>query len=401
MTQYNFDEIIPRRESDSLKWNAYPEEVLPLWVADLDFVSPEPVLQALHERVSHGIFGYPAGISGSPRELRDLRQVICERLERLYGWQVHPQEIVFIPGVVTAFNLACHAFLAPDQGVLIQTPVYPPILHAAESTGRQYQAMELHGGAGQPYAVDWQALEDSFTSHTGLFLLCNPHNPVGRVFTPQELEQMAKACLRRNVLICSDEIHCDLVFPGHLHTPIASLDPQIARRTITLMAPSKTYNLAGLQCSFAIIPDDNLRKQYMQATQGLVPWVNLMGLVAAQAAYQHGQEWLEQALDYLQANRDFLYEKVLEGFLPGVQMAKPEGTYLAWLDCRQATLPGEDASGAPYQGNPYKFFLDRARVGLNDGKTFGGGGEGFVRLNFGCPRRVLEQALERMRQALL
>ena len=309
-----------------------------------------------------------------------------------YHWQIEPEDILFIPGVVTALNLACHAVKlsqGADSGLLIQPPVYPPILQAAGKTGVQYQEAPLAMESDGQYAVDWQAFSAAFTPDTRMFLLCNPHNPTGRVFRQDELEHMAELCLKSNVLICSDEIHCDLVYQGQRHIPIASLDPEIAHRTITLMAPSKTFNLAGLASSFAIIQDAELRKQYLSATQGLIGWVNLMGLVAAEAAYREGQAWLDQLLDYLQANRDFLFQYVNRE-LPGIRMASPEGTYLAWLDCRQAEIGG----------NPYGFFLKQARVALNDGATFGPGGEGFVRLNFGCPRPILVQALERMKQAL-
>jgi cystathionine beta-lyase len=222
-----------------------------------------------------------------------------------------------------------------------------------------------------------------------LFILCNPHNPVGRIYTQGELLHMAEICLRSGVVICSDEIHSDLVYSGFQHVPIASLDSDIAQKTITLMSPSKTFNLAGLQCSFAIIQNRELRKKYLAARKGLVPWVNLMGLAAAQAAYSDGQEWLDQLLIYLQGNREFLYDYI-QSSLPGIRMVKPEATYLAWLDCTQAKI----------MGSPYEFFLERARVALNDGKTFGNGGEGYVRLNFACPRSTLSEALFRMKEAL-
>jgi len=212
---------------------------------------------------------------------------------------------------------------------------------------------------------------------------------VGRVFRRDELERMAEICLHHGVLICSDEIHCDLLFSGQRHIPIASLDAEIARNTITLIAPSKTYNIAGLDCAIAIIPNESLRRKFRHASKGLVHGANLMGWVAAVAAYRDGQEWLDQLLAYLEANRDYLCNLVRKE-LPGVQMAKPEGTYLAWLDCRQAGI-GAD---------PCDFFLKQARVALNDGKTFGRGGEGFVRLNFGCPKSMLEEALVRMKKAL-
>lgn len=387
--RYNFDQLIDRRPTDSFKWNTYEQDALPMWVADMDFTAPQPVIQALRQRVEHGVFGYPLGLRNAPNELTDLRQTIVDRMLALYAWAIKPEDIVFIPGVVTAFNLACHTLVTPQQGVLVQTPVYTPILTAAQETGVLHQEMELTRQTDGSYCVDWDVFEASITPQTGLFLLCNPHNPVGKVFQADELARLAEICLRRQVTICSDEIHCDLIFNGHKHMPIASLDPEIAQHTITLMAPSKTYNIAGLQCSFAIIPNRELRKRYLQSRKGLVPWVNGFGLLAAQVAYQQGQEWLDQVLEYLQSNRDYLYEYV-QKYLPDIEMGLPEATYMAWLDCRQTCLAE----------NPYLLCLERGRLALNDGASFGRGGEGFVRLNFGCPRALLQEGLERLSQAL-
>lgn len=393
---YNFDTIPNRRNTDSIKWSHYPADVLPMWVADMDFVSPEPVLRALHERVAHGIFGYPGNIVQRDGQPSGLAEAISQRLERLYAWKVQPDDLVFLPGVVTGFNIASHALAArsgeaqiPPGGILVQTPVYPPFLRAAGAAGLTHQEMELAVNADGSYAIDWQAFEAAFTAETRLFLLCNPHNPVGRVFRQDELARMAGTCLQRGVLICSDEIHCDLLFSGQRHIPIAALSPEIAQATITLMAPSKTFNIAGLGCAFAVIQNESLRRRFRQAHLGLVHGVNALGWVAAEAAYRDGQEWLDQLLNYLEANRDYLYDFV-QHELPGLRMAKPEGTYLAWLDCRNAGL---DTS-------PYEFFLQQARVALNDGRSFGRGGEGFARLNFGCPRPLLVEALERMKAAL-
>jgi cysteine-S-conjugate beta-lyase len=382
---YDFDRLPARRGTGCEKWEKYDADVLPMWVADMDFASPEPVVRALRQRVEHGFFGYPGDHEG----MDDLRQVIVERLAARYNWQVQPEELFFLPGVITGFDLACHTLSAPRDGVLVQTPVYPPMLKAAKMTGRSPQAMQLTHTSDGSYVIDWDAFESAFTDQTGLFILCNPHNPVGRVFRRDELERMAQACLRRGVLICSDEIHCDLLYSGQRHIPIASLDAEVARHTITLMAPSKTFNLAGLQLSIAIIQEPELRQRYRHSGKGLVPWVNLLARVAALAAYQEGTPWLEALLRYLEANRDFLYEYINHE-LPGIRMAKPEATYLAWLDCR----------GAGFQGSPHDFFLREARVALSDGALFGPGGEGFVRLNFGCPRSMLEEALERMMKAI-
>jgi cystathionine beta-lyase len=239
------------------------------------------------------------------------------------------------------------------------------------------------------YEIDFDAFERSITDRTRVFLLCNPHNPVARVYTREELEKLAEVCLRHRIIICSDEIHCDLLYSGYRHLPIATLGPEVADQTITLMSPSKTFNLAGLGCAFAIIQNPALRRRWITGSQGLIPHVNVMGLVAALAAYRDGQEWLDQVLAYLKGNMDFLAAYVRER-LPGLHMAKIEATYLAWLDCRQSAI----------RGNPFDFFLMEAGVALNDGITYGKGGEGFVRLNFACPRSLLTEGLDRMADAL-
>jgi cystathionine beta-lyase len=387
---YDFDAVPDRRASDCGKWNFYAADILPMWVADMDFISPEPVIQALRRRVEHGIFGYPTSI-GQAAFVPELTGAIVNWIAVRHGWQVPPEHIVLLPGVVPGFNLACHAFASPG-GVLVQTPVYEPILRAAEHTGSRPHEMQLTYTADGTYSIDFDAFEAAMQPGVRLFILCNPHNPVGRVFRRDELERMAEICLRHGVLMVSDEIHADLVFSESRHVPLGSLDPEIARRTITLMAPSKTFNIAGLQCAYAIIPDETLRKQYLQANHGLLGWVNLMGATAAQAAYSDGQEWLDQVMAYLQANRDFMVDYV-QRELPGIRVASPEGTYLAWLDCRSA----EPAQAAE---DPYHFFMEKARLGLNDGAGFGKDGKGFVRLNFGCPRSLLVEGLTRMKRAL-
>ena len=379
---YNFDITPDRLQTDSVKWRHYGDDVLPLWVADMDFPSPQAVIQALEERVAHGVFGYIG-------DNTQFRQVLVERMAELYNWEIQSKDIVFVPGVVVGFNLASHTVATSDGGVLVQTPVYPPMLVAAAAADMTHQEMELSRRVDGYYSIDFDAFEAAVTAQTRLFLLCNPHNPTGRVFTQVELEQMAEICLKREVVICSDEIHCDLIFPGYRHIPIASLDPEIAQNTITLVAPSKTFNTAGLECSAAIIQNPILRERYKKARKGLVGGVNLLGSLAGLVAYRDGDEWLQQLLVYLEANRDFLYDYV-QRELPGISMAKPGATYLAWLDCRQALI----------QGNPHEFFLREARVALNDGVDFGRGGEGFVRLNFGCSRLTLTEALERMKNGL-
>jgi cysteine-S-conjugate beta-lyase len=378
-----FDLPIDRSSTESIKWHYFDPDVLPMWVADMDFRSPDAVIRVLSERVQHGVFGYGA-------EPEHLRELILARLERVFGWSVQAEEIVFLPGVITGFNLACHAFSCPGEDVLVQTPVYPPILHAHKGSGLHPDENELLRGEDGSYSIDFDAFETAIQDRTRVFLLCNPHNPVGRVFRREELERMAEICLRHKVLIVSDEIHCDLVFSESRHIPIASLDAAIRQNTITLMAPSKTFNIAGLDCSFAIIPNKVLRQEYEAARKGLVGGVNILGFAAARAAYQEGQPWLDAMLSYLQANRDYLTDYVRRE-LPGIRMTHPEGTYLAWLDCRELAL----------EPSACEFFIQKGRVAMNDGHTFGKGGDGFIRLNFGCPRSQLEDALGRMKAALL
>jgi cysteine-S-conjugate beta-lyase len=387
--KYNLDQVPDRRPTDSIKWNQFDTDVLPMWVADMDYPVAEPVRAALQRRVEHGIFGYPGYVHPKPGRIPELQGVLAERLQNRYGWHVEPDEIIPLPGVIAGLNLTCHALAAPGGGILIQTPVYPPFFRTAENTGMVLQESMLVRLPNGSYEVDWDDFEASFTDQTRIFILCNPHNPVGRVFRREELERMAEMCLRHGVMICSDEIHCDLIFKGYKHIPIASLDEEIARHTVTLMSPTKTYNIAGLQCSFLIVHNHELRKKLEQSMGGLVMWVNLMGMVAALAAYRDGQEWLDQVLDYMEGNRDYLYEYV-SSHLTRIHMVKPEGTYLAWLDCREAGI----------LGNPCEFFVQTARVGFNDGTTFGKGGEGFVRMNFACSRALLDQALSQMKQAL-
>ncbi len=381
--QLDFDRVIDRRRTESNKWHKYPPDVLPLWVADMDFRSPEPVIRALRERVEHGVFGY--GV-----EQPEFYEVFLDRLQTRYGWRVSPEAILVIPGVIPGFNLAARALTAAGDGLLLQTPVYPPIGRVPDNVGLTSDEMQLELQPDGRYAIDFERFEAAIGERTRMFLLCNPHNPVGRVFRRDELERMAEVCLRRGLLICADEVHCELTFSRQRHVPIASLDAEIAARTITLMAPSKSFNLPGLKCAVAIIPNASLREKFVAAQLDLVRAVNVLGYTAALAAYRDGQPWLDALLRYLEANRDFVVEYA-RSKLPGVRAASPEATYLAWLDCREADLPDSD---------PYTFFLDEARVALTDGKAFGRGGAGFVRLNFACPRATLAEGLDRMRHAL-
>ncbi len=378
--EYDFDRVVNRRDTDSIKWGLYPEDVISMWVADMDFKSAEPIVQALLRRVDHAVFGY-----SQPSKL--LVQKLREIMMQSYGWALTEPDFVFIPGIVTGLNIAFQAFAAPGQGIIAQPPVYFHFLRDPVQHGRVLQDIPLVS-KGDSYEIDFDQLERSITVHTRIFALCNPHNPVGRVYTRSELERIAEICLRHQLIICSDEIHCDLVFPPYRHIPIATLSPEVEARTITLMSPSKTYNIAGLDCGYGIIKNPQMRKKWRDVSFGIVPAVNIMGHTAALAALTQGNDWLKQVLIYLQKNRDFLWD-FLRKRIPDLRMRRVEATYLAWIDCREAEI-----------GNPSEFFLKKARVALNDGAEFGKGGENFVRLNFACPRSRLIEALERMEKAV-
>jgi cystathionine beta-lyase len=379
--KYDFDQVIERRNTDSIKWGYYHEDVIPLWVADMDFRSAEPIIQALRRRVDHGVFGY----SRSPQA---LRLAIQERLQRLYRWGVKEEEILLLPGIVSALNIAIQAYAGIGDAILAQPPVYFHFLRDPVHHGRTLIDPPL-ARKGDSYEIDLEQFEKSITNRTRVFILCNPHNPVGRVFSREELQRISEICLRHQLIICSDEIHCDLVYSESCHIPIAALGPEVAERTVTLMAPSKTFNVAGLECGFAIIRNRELRRRWQDTSYAIIPGVNIMGHVAALAALGEGQEWLDQIMGYLQGNRDFLAGYLREQ-MPAIGMCRMEATYLAWLDCNSAGI----------LGNPAEFFLKEARVGLNNGPDFGKGGEGFVRLNFACPRKTLSGALDRMAAAM-
>ncbi len=385
MINYDFDLPYERRGTDSEKWRAFGNEVLPLWLADMDFPAPPAVLHALHERVAHGIFGY-GGVTA------ELSEAICHRLWEHYHWTVTPDQLLFLPGLVSGLNISCRAVCPPGAGVLVQTPIYPPFLSAPVIQGLHLNIAELlvtRFKQGLHYSIDYNAFEAAIQSHTRLFMLCNPHNPVGRCYTREELINLAEICTRNDLIICADEIHCDLLLDNSSHLPIASLSPEIAKRCITLMAPSKTFNIAGLYCGFAIIQNPSLRKRYQLAAQGIVPEVNLLGFTAALAAYKNGETWHKELMVYLNGNRNFFTDYVQE-HLPMLSTTIPEGTFLAWLDC----------SATGIIGNQHDFFLNQAKVALNDGQRFGQGGNDFVRLNFGCSRSTLTQALMQMKFAL-
>jgi cystathionine beta-lyase len=335
------------------------------------------VIAALHDRVAHGVFGYTGAPPG-------LSSIIVEHLARDCGWRVEPQWIVWLPGLVTGLNLAC--LLAGEAGdaVMALTPVYPPFLSAPRHAHRECIRVPL-AETGGGWVIDFDRIESAITARTRMLMLCNPHNPVGRVFSRDELLRVADLCLRRDLLICSDDIHYGLVLDSSKrHVPLAGLSPEIAARSVTLMAPSKTYNVPGLGMSFAIVPDVALRQRLYSVMAGFTPSVNALGFTAALAAYRDGGAWHAALLDYLRGNRDLVEQRIAA--LPGVSMHHVEATYLAWIDARELGV-----------ADPQRFF-EQAGLGFSDGKDFGA--PGFVRLNFGCRRALLETALDRMALAL-
>jgi len=390
---YNFDATIDRRSTNSIKWTKYSEDVLPLWVADMDFMTPQPILDALHTAIEAGVLGYEI-------PSQSLFKTVAARMDRLYGWKIEADMVVATPGVVSGFNAAARSVCMPGDGVLMQPPVYFPFLGVHNNLGlvRQFAPLvRVADGNTLRYEIDFEAFEAAIGAdevRTSMFLFCNPHNPTGNAFTPEQLSRLAEICLRHNVVICSDEIHSELLLGGTQHTPIATLSPEVAEQSITLVAPSKNFNTAGLFCGFAIIPNPELREHYQKAVEQMTFHVNSLGQIAAQTAFSGVcDDWLSEALAYLTANRDFVVEFVREN-LPGVRTTIPDATYLEWLDCNPLLESGQ------ITGSPFEFFLNEAKVALSDGAPFGPGGEGFVRLNFACPRGVLEDALDLMRQAL-
>lgn len=384
---YNFDRTPNRRTPGTVnKWTYYPEDVLPMWVADMDFPAPPPILDELRKAVHQGVLGYEMA---SPT----LLETVAARMDHLYGWKVKPEAVVPVTGIVNGFNVAARAFGSPKKGYLVQPPVYNEFHEIKNNVSiPQIDAplREQARGNRLRYEIDWDLFQKRIRK-ASMFLLCSPHNPLGIVFARKDLLRMAEICIENNVLIVSDEIHSELLLGDAKFTPLAKLSAEIARNTITLVAPSKTFNVPGLFCGFAIIPQKELRDRYIQVVQHLRLHVASLGLRAAQVAFS-GQcdEWLQGLRSYLTANRDFLVEYVTQN-LPGVRVTVPQATYLAWLDFTQLGL----------EPSPYQFFLEKAKVALSDGRIFGENHKGYVRLNFGTSRKILKQGLDRMAAALL
>ena len=381
---FNFDTPPDRLGTDSQKWQKYAgRDVLPMWVADMDFEVAPVIVEALKRRASHGIFGYA-------RPVKSTVDAVVGALAARYGWQADPSWIVWLPGLVCGLNVATRAFAEAGDEVLSLSPIYPPFTTAPRNSGRVPRSvpLALDAGAGR-WEIDWDGLEKAVTPRSKVFLLCHPHNPVARIWSRGELSRIADFCVRHDLVLISDEIHCDLLLePGAAHEPVAVAAPAAARRTVTLMAPSKTFNVPGLGASFAVIPDPALRTRFAKAAAGIVAEVNVFGYVACEAAYRDGEPWRQALLAYLRGNRDFLAQAVARE-LPGVVIEAPiEATYLAWLNVSALGLP-----------NPVKHF-EAGGVGLSDGVPFGATPGSHVRINFGCPRATLARGIERMKAAL-
>lgn len=370
----DFDEIIERRGTSSEKWDRYQgRDIIPLWVADMDFRSPQPIIAALQKRVDHGIFGYTRPTEG-------LADAVIEHVKAEYDWSIDEDWIVWLPGLVTGLNLACRAVGDDGDDVLSAVPVYPPFLSAPRNSLRNLVTTHLVED-GNRWIFDFADMERAITGRTRLFLLCNPHNPVGRAFSREELCTIADLCQRHKLFICSDEIHAGLILDkDKKHIPIATLSTETASRTITLLAPSKTFNIPGLGCALAVISDPGLRGHFRQAMAGIVPSVNALGFTAALAAYRDCEVWHRELLEYLRGNRDLVHQAI--NGIKGLSMHHLEATYLAWIDTRKSGIH-----------DPTSFF-EQAGVGLSRGSDFGD--PGFVRLNFGCPRPLLRKALDRI-----
>ena len=365
------------------KWSLYPADVLPAWVADMDFEVAEPIRAALAERLANNDLGYPLAPART-----ELPAMFAARVAAQFDWHIDPAEVVVLSDVVQGLYVGLETLSAPGDGVLIQTPIYPPFLHAAAETGRRAVLCPLVVGATH-YEIDFDALQTAVDSGTRVLMLCNPHNPSGRAFTRDELSGLAAFALRHDLIVISDEIHAELMLNGERHIPIASLSPDIAARTVTLMSASKAFNIAGLCMAFAHFGSAALRERFEALPAHTRGGTNTLAIAAVEAAWSAGQPWLDEVIDYLRGNRDHVAAHCREHW-PAVRHFAPQATYLAWLDMRALGLPGK----------PQEFFLKQARVALSDGRAFGEEGEGFVRLNFATSRVILDAVLARMDAAL-
>lgn len=386
--KYNFDEIINRRKTNSIKWevpviNYGREDILPMWVADMDFKSPDVVVNKIKERAEHGVYGYTL------KEDTHYKSII-DWVKRRHGWEIEKDWISFSPGIVTAISLSVLAYTQPGDKVIIQTPVYHPFFSCVQNNGRIVVENKLKNIDGR-YEMDFDDLENKIDPRVKMLILCSPHNPIGRVWSAQELKRLGEICIKNDILIISDEIHSDIIFKGNKHTPVAKISKELENNTVTCIAPSKTFNVAGLMTSAIIIPNRKLRAQFVNVLDNIgLGGLNVFGAVALENCYNYGEEWLEELLVYLEDNSRFVMDYIYSN-IPNVNAVKPEGTYLMWLDFRKLGINQKELN---------EIMIKRAGVLLNDGLEFGSCGEGFLRMNIGTPRPLLEQGLKKIDSAV-
>jgi cystathionine beta-lyase len=390
--KYDFNQICDRKNTNCFKWDFIQsifgnDDVIPMWVADMDFPVATPIVEALKRRAEHEFYGYTKAST-------DVIQSVVDRMWDKYAWKIKPEWIVFTPGVVPALNITVRMLTHPGDEIILQEPVYYPFFPAVTFSGCQIVNNQLKLINGR-YEMDYEDLEHQFHARIGMLpvpnrikaiMLCNPHNPVGRLWSKEELTKLGDIAIKHDVVVISDEIHCELLFKDHLHTPFASISEEFEQNSIVCMSPSKTFNLAGLEVSSIIIPNKKLRHLFINTRTGILPEPNLFGYTALEAAYRFGDEWLDQLLDYLQGNLDFLL-KYFANRIPKIKVIKPQGTYLIWLDCRDLGMDDMTLRN---------FMRDKAKVGFDDGFLFGSGGSGFQRMNIACPRPIIEEALIRI-----
>ena len=393
--KYDFDQICSRKDTSCSKWDKLQtifgsDDVIPMWVADMDFPAARPIVEAVQKRAAHEFYGYT-------EPGNSLIESVVERMKKKFDWRINPEWVVFTPGVMPAINIAIRSLTRPGDEIILQEPVYYPFFNAVRQNGCQILTNELKLSNGY-YEIDFNDLESKFHPRIGMrdmpsrakaIVLCNPHNPVGRLWNKEELTRLGKIVIGNGATVISDEVHCEIIFKGNKHTPFAAISEEFEQNCIVCMAPSKTFNLAGLEASSIIIPNKKLREKFNEARVGVsIP--NLFGFVAMEAAYRYGDEWLEQVLDYLHGNLEFTIE-YFKKKIPKIKVIRPQATYLLWLDCRALGIDDTALRS---------FIREKARVGLDDGFLFGIGGSGFQRMNIACPRGILQEALSRIETAV-
>jgi cystathionine beta-lyase len=386
--KYDFDSIVNRKNTNSVKWDLTyrvfkEKDVLPMWVADMDFKAPEAVIQAINKRAEHGIFGYTFRPDS-------YYEAFINWVHKRHGWKIKKEWVTNTPGVIPALNIAIMSFTKPGDKIIVQSPVYYPFFSSVKNNKRHLIINPLKLEKGQ-YIMDYDDLINKIDSQVKMIILCNPHNPVGRVWTKDELIRLGEICLKNDIIIVSDEIHSDLIYKGNKHIPIASISEELEKNTVTCMAPSKTFNVAGLATSTVVIPDQRLRKIFNGTINNIgIRMGNIFGIEVLEAAYRYGEEWLKELLDYLEGNLQTLIDFISTN-IPKIKVIKPEGTYLVWLDFREFNLDRENLD---------ELLIKKGKIGLEPGHVFGEEGEGFQRINIACPRIILKDGLRRIEKAM-